>query len=270
MVRPAPSGFERTVVCAIWRALDAPSPGMTVLESTIPANVYACLNVLQLGEVRLNCSQSTPLPSIFLTGPFTAPLRTYTAAPLRSLSLVLQPWVLPAWFDVDASSLVNSFVDGTQVNALNEPLVIDALRDAVNNPDHLDSGLQMLVSRGAAVDEEAAALADILAGSANVAAAAEQLGIGIRQLERRCKRAFGLDPRQWLQVKRFESSLRHLALDDAPLVDVSAEAGYADQSHMTRIYRRAAGHTPGQTKDAIDSDTPGYWAFKPAKIPLQQ
>ncbi|HYD94670.1 MAG TPA: helix-turn-helix domain-containing protein [Noviherbaspirillum sp.] len=269
MIQPAPSGFERTAACAIWRTLDA-TQGPAYLEGTIPANVYACLNVLPLGEVRLNHPQGRSLPPVFLTGPLTVPLTTYAAAPLRSLSLVLQPWVLPAWFRLDATSLVDAIVDGTQAQRLNDPPLVDALRRAVDDPDCLVSALQMLAGESAGMDEEAPALADTLLKSSSVAAAAGQLGIGIRQLERRCRRTFGLGPKQWLQVKRFESSLRHLAQDEASLVDVSAEAGYADQSHMTRIYRRAAGHTPAQTKDAIDSDVPGYWAFMPSKTALPE
>ncbi|WP_325014328.1 helix-turn-helix domain-containing protein [Noviherbaspirillum sp.] len=269
MIQPAPRGFERTVVCAIWRTLDAVH-GPAFLESTIPANVYACLNILPFGDVRLNHPQGISLPPVFLMGPLTAPLTTHAAAPLRSLSLVLQPWVLPAWFHVQATSLVDTFDGGTQVKRLNEPLLVEALRNAAETPERLVFGLQMLAAASSGIDEEAMTLADMLTHNRSVSAVAEMLGIGIRQLERRCRRAFGLGPKQWLQVKRFESSLRHLAQDDASLVEVSAEAGYADQSHMTRIYRRTAGHTPAQTKDAIDSDVPGYWAFMPSKASLPE
>jgi AraC-like DNA-binding protein len=228
------------------------------------------LNILRLGDVRLNHPQGVSLPPVFLTGPLTAPLTTYAATPLHSLSLVLQPWVLPTWFHVEATSLVDAFDGGTRVKRLNDPLLVDALRSAADTPDRLVFGLQMLAAARSGIDDEALALADILAHSRSVTAAAEQIGIGVRQLERRCRRAFGLGPKQWLQVKRFESSLRHLAQDDVSLVEVSAEAGYADQSHMTRIYHRAARHTPSQTKDAIDSDAPGYWAFMPSKTSLPE
>ena len=109
-------------------------------------------------------------------------------------------------------------------------------------------------------------MANVLLETQSIAETALRYGIGVRQLERRFARNFGLSPKEWLRVKRFEGSLVKLVDDRESLASVAADAGYADQSHMTRDYRRATGLTPHQTKEGMKKETPGYWAFKPAKV----
>ncbi|HEY8859083.1 MAG TPA: helix-turn-helix domain-containing protein, partial [Gaiellales bacterium] len=46
-------------------------------------------------------------------------------------------------------------------------------------------------------------------------------------------------------MRRLELA-RHAIAAGAPLVDAAATAGFADQSHMTRQFKRAYGITPGR------------------------
>ncbi len=47
---------------------------------------------------------------------------------------------------------------------------------------------------------------------------------------------------------RVRAACRDLAATDAPLAEVAARAGFADQSHLTRSVRRATGYTPAQLR----------------------
>jgi AraC-like DNA-binding protein len=75
-----------------------------------------------------------------------------------------------------------------------------------------------------------------------IAAVARQVGLGERQLRRRFERAVGYGPSTFVRVHRFQ---RFLALANeaphAPLARLAADAGYADQAHLTRETRRLAG-----------------------------
>jgi AraC family transcriptional regulator len=51
---------------------------------------------------------------------------------------------------------------------------------------------------------------------------------------------------------RVRAAARLLAEPDRSLADVAAAAGFADQSHFTRRFRRATGMTPGQYRWAAD------------------
>jgi AraC-like DNA-binding protein len=81
---------------------------------------------------------------------------------------------------------------------------------------------------------------DLAAGPAVVARLAEDLGFSGRQLQRRCRAAFGYGPKTLHEVLRFQRALR-LARTGGRLADVAAVVGYADQAHMARETRRLAG-----------------------------
>jgi AraC-like DNA-binding protein len=264
-VSAAPPGFESAIVCSIWRHIEAEAHEVAVVPGTVPANAYACLNVITNGSVKLCEDSAESFPRLFLTGPFSAPVTTFAFAPLNSLSIVFQPWLLQSWFHLDLKNMVNAIIDCTHVPHLAGPAVADAFLTAASQPDLLEPGLKILSLPQPDSDHEAIFMASLLLETQSISETAVRHGIGVRQLERRFARNFGLSPKEWLRVKRFEGSLIRLADDEASLANVAAHAGYADQSHMTRDFRRSAGLTPGQTKQSISKDMLGYWAFKPAK-----
>jgi AraC-like DNA-binding protein len=94
-----------------------------------------------------------------------------------------------------------------------------------------------------APDPTAAAIArqlEFAAGPGIVSGVADEVGVSERQLQRRCRTAFGYGPKTLHRVLRFQRALR-LARGGGRLADVAAVAGYADQAHMARDTRRLAG-----------------------------
>jgi len=74
---------------------------------------------------------------------------------------------------------------------------------------------------------------------------AAQLGIGERQLRRRCQAAVGYGPRTLHRVLRFRRFVSRIDAGGAvDLATIAAEAGYADQAHLTRESNELAGLTP--------------------------
>jgi AraC family transcriptional regulator len=53
---------------------------------------------------------------------------------------------------------------------------------------------------------------------------------------------------QQLRVRGAEARLRDL---ERTLAEIALEVGFADQSHMTRVFRRVTGRTPGATRDTL-------------------
>ncbi len=76
-----------------------------------------------------------------------------------------------------------------------------------------------------------------------VGAMAARLGMSTRQLHRRCLPAFGYGPRHLTRVIRFGRAREAIQVG-APLAQVAAACGYADQAHLTREVRALAGTTP--------------------------
>jgi AraC-like DNA-binding protein len=72
---------------------------------------------------------------------------------------------------------------------------------------------------------------------------AERLGLGVRQLHRRCGSLFGYGPRRLCRVLRMGRALDS-ARRGASLAAIAAECGYVDQAHLCRETRDLAGTTP--------------------------
>ncbi|MEI4488323.1 AraC family transcriptional regulator [Frigidibacter sp. MR17.14] len=56
----------------------------------------------------------------------------------------------------------------------------------------------------------------------------------------------GMSPYQWLLAERMEQCRLLLRLTDLPLVDIAMACGFSDQSHFTRMFKRAQGLSPGR------------------------
>jgi AraC-like DNA-binding protein len=75
-----------------------------------------------------------------------------------------------------------------------------------------------------------------------VAEMADRLGVGPRQLHRRCLPLFGYGPRHLVRVMRLNRALA-AARVGTRLADVAAGCGYADQAHLSREVRALVGMT---------------------------
>ncbi len=80
----------------------------------------------------------------------------------------------------------------------------------------------------------------------SAAALADAVGWGMRTLQRRFQEQLGVSPRQHLRYLRFERARQLLAQRGQRAVEVAMAAGYSDQAHFVREFRRFAGITPGR------------------------
>ena len=64
-------------------------------------------------------------------------------------------------------------------------------------------------------------------------------------LARRFRQHFGTSVLEYLRAVRVRAAVRSLADADLPIAEVAVTAGFADQSHLTRVLRAATGLTPG-------------------------
>lgn len=62
---------------------------------------------------------------------------------------------------------------------------------------------------------------------------------------RQFKRATGLAPHQYLSRARVERAKRLLATSDLPIAAIALDCGFCHQEHLTRVFRKQCGVTPG-------------------------
>lgn len=112
---------------------------------------------------------------------------------------------------------------------------LDGSRIELPEPDTADAFVDQLVRAGLLMHDPVA--------SANLRG--DVAALSARSLERRVLRATGLTRGVIRQIRRAERAVELLSQGVAP-IDVVHQAGYSDQSHLTRSLKRLVGRTPSQ------------------------
>jgi AraC-like DNA-binding protein len=74
---------------------------------------------------------------------------------------------------------------------------------------------------------------------------AEQCDLSPYQLLRQFRQQYGITPHAYWSQHRLQMA-RRLLLGNAPLADIAQQCGFADQSHLTRAFKRQYGLPPGR------------------------
>lgn len=82
-------------------------------------------------------------------------------------------------------------------------------------------------------------------GGANVTAVADELGVSERHLRRVFREAFGVGPKAFARLARFQRALSAARADEcAAWATIAADAGYYDQAHLIAEFNAIAGAPP--------------------------
>jgi AraC-like DNA-binding protein len=169
--------------------------------------------------------------------------------PLRALGVVLPPATAARLMGPSTGALVDATLPWAELAGPAEAARLDdSLQQADGDRQRLvalQASLQRVLERGPERVQRARAEAVqqlCRAVGRQGAQAAGELGLGERQLERRCRALFGLTPKQMQRITRLHGllseALRQQRLPDA---DAALAAGYYDQSHLARDARLLTG-----------------------------
>ncbi|MGH3193154.1 MAG: DUF6597 domain-containing transcriptional factor [Streptosporangiaceae bacterium] len=184
----------------------------------------------------------------YVAGPDTGPVPTRMPAGTVMLGVRFRPSAGGPVLGVPLRELRDQRVDLTEVRP----------GDLARLPGTLDIGTaaaRVLDVAGALVteagqDPAASHAAWLLRDPrARVEDVAAEVGLSVRQLRRRCDAAVGYGPKTLQRVLRFRRFVTRIDAGPADgltpdLAAIAAEAGYADQAHLTRECRQLAGLTP--------------------------
>jgi AraC family transcriptional regulator len=84
---------------------------------------------------------------------------------------------------------------------------------------------------------------------------AEAVGVHPTYLARAFRVHYGLSVGEYGRRLRLAWAAAELARGEKPLVEIAASAGFADQSHFTRVFRRHVGTTPARYRERAQSGT---------------
>ena len=181
----------------------------------------------------------------YVAGPDTGPVPTTMAAGTVMLGVRFRPAAGGPALGIPLSELRDQRADLADLRPAQAGQLTAALDPEVAAVRMLDV-TAALVADGApdpAVTRAARLLCDPDVRAEDVAA---EIGLSLRQLRRRCQAVVGYGPKTLQRVLRFRGFVSRV--DARPevldLAAIAAEAGYADQAHLTRECGRLSGLTP--------------------------
>jgi AraC-like DNA-binding protein len=203
------------------------------------------------GGIELSCRIGA-LPRI--DGPQTGPTEEMLDPGAIVVGVRFRPGAAPSVLGLPASELVDLSVGadepwgGAWASALGERVAAAASPQAALRA--LEAAVTARLAAAAAPPDPIAveAVQRLLPWRGDeVGSLPSSLFISERQLRRRCQAAIGVAPKVLHRMLRFQGFLALAQGTDEPAGDLArlaAEAGYADQSHLTRESVRLAGRSP--------------------------
>lgn len=188
-------------------------------------------------------------------------------APGRWAGVRFAPGTAPALLGVRAHELRDRRVALADLWPAAEARRLAARVNAADDPaDGLDEAALRLAADTAPADPLLSHLVGALDAGRPVAAVADEIGLGARQVHRRSLAAFGYGPKTLARVLRLQRALR-LARAGLPYADTAACAGFADQAHLARDVRELAGLPLGELLGGRRVDRPPAVSSGPAVSP---
>ncbi len=171
----------------------------------------------------------------------------------RGIQLAVHPFAARAVFGVPAAALagevleIDELIDGG--SALADGLA--ACRSGVDATAVVDRWLaaRMIAAEPGPPSPELARAWRLIVGShgrVRIGDVARDVGWSRRHLTTRMRAEIGVGAKDLARLARFQRSRRLIGRQDRGLAQVAADAGYADQSHLTAEWREFAGCSPGR------------------------
>jgi len=188
-------------------------------------------------------------PGVAIVGTMTTAMTVPLVPGMDVFGIRFRPGGALPWLRVPADELTDSAADSCSGELRPPSWLVDALSATAS----LDARSQVAgtwlqsVARRDQHDAPVFAAARLLAIEAqSVSAAARHLNMSERTLQRSFQRSVGLTPMEYRRIARLRRLLSRLDTADVSLADAAVDAGYYDQPHLDREFRRLVGCAPRQ------------------------
>ena len=148
-----------------------------------------------------------------------------------------------------AHEMEGGFLDRILVDALNTALAVRIVRQFVD-----PSKITLEPSNGLSRERLQRVYDYIEAHLDDRLTLAELAGVACLSpyhFSRSFKQAVGVGTQRYVMLRRLERAKSLMRRSNQPLALIAQEAGFTDQSHLTAIFRRETGMTPGRYRGAI-------------------
>lgn len=201
------------------------------------------------GEYHFADGTSQATAAIQILGPTTGVTRVRVQGPVDVFGAGLLPAGWAALMGTDASAMVNRMIDATAIFGRSLAVYADRLRAAATLCDRAVIGNEMVHALVADAAETPGGFTRMVdrwlasAASPDIDCLVAQSGLSRRQIERLCKRFYGVPPKLLARKYRALRAAVAMARGEAELGDV-LDRGFYDQSHFIREVKQFTGITP--------------------------
>jgi len=211
---------------------DSARPGLRVLPD-------GCIDIVWIGDEALT-----------VAGPDTAANVIGLPEGTRTVGVRFRPGRAPGFLGARADELTNQSVGLDALWGPEAAVIAEALAMAPSIEGKqaiLEAALLERLADARRVDNDVDAAVEVIAAAPSrtrIGALSRDLNISERQLRRRFEQAIGYGPKTFGRVLRFRAFLALVEEQGYSLAAAAAEAGYADQAHLTRECNDLAGLAP--------------------------
>jgi AraC-like DNA-binding protein len=239
-----PSASLRTFVASFW-ILEQDGESATPQRVVPDGHAELILNLGQPFEF-FKDGKWHGQPRYFLAGQIDGPLLLRPNGPAKMLGIGFHPHGAARVFAAPMHELSGRFTPVADLSrALSRELdrALDSA-DPIARVEAALSSAESVASRDDPVVAEAVRRIVLARGVSDLAALASELGVGIRQLERRFDSSVGLPPKLFCRMQRFIHVFRVIGNQPGKWADTAAACGYYDQAHLIRDFKKFSGETP--------------------------
>lgn len=233
--------------------------------------------VFCLSDSPIFIDQAKPLPPSFLYGQVDAFKDLYIQHQFSMVAVVFQPDGLFNLLGIAAHELWDSIIPLPDIVGHKSRLLQEALLEQKQLTARL-STLNTFFRTFAQVQKDyshtlvAASLAFIAEhkGSATVQHLVKHTGYTERHIERAFRESIGLSPKKFAGIVQLHAFLKLLQQKAhlGNMTSLSAEAGYFDQSHLIRSFKRYTGITPSTYLHQTHRLAINFMEFQESKVPM--
>lgn len=215
------------------------------------------------------------LPQSHLYGIATGYIDISFSGNIDLICVIFQPTGVKAFFNIPLKELNKSYVSLDSLNDKELDELEGKLNDTTDNLACVGLIEQFLFDRIYKLDQYnekriSTVINSIYRGETDIIRLAETACLGYKQFKRVFLENVGINPKEYLQITRFQK-LYHLLQQhpDKTLDQLSDECGYYDKSHLIKELKEFSGFTPYGLKEVCDPIYSNYHSlFRSAFIDL--
>lgn len=184
-------------------------------------------------------------PRCFLAGQITGPLFLRANGPAKIRGIRFRPYGAAQVWGTPMDELTGRFTPLADLNATLAAKLDQALESG-GSTQLIEGVLATAVdsSKPDPLAAEAVRRIKLARGAGKLRELAGDLGLSVRQLERRFRTAVGLSPKLFCRVQRFANVFQVMGRGSTRWVEAALAGGYYDQAHLIRDFKDFSGETP--------------------------